>query len=321
MKNEWGTSRLLNRRTLRVTLGCVWIVDGLLQAEPSKFASGYPLGSLAQSAMGSPAWVRHLVLGGIHPFVAQWAVWNLGSTLLQLTIGICLVSGRFVRPALLASFGWAASIWLLGEAFGMLPSGFALLEAGAPGPVLLYAGLGAMAWPVEGRSDVDRRTWVAAWSILWVGGAALHLPFVYSGGRVLQANLSMLSQGSPPVLAGTSHWFSGIVAHHGGAVVLALATVELMIGLGGALDRSHLRAWLAAGIASSLFFWVVVQQVGGMLTSGGTDPSLGPLLVLLALSAWPRTRRTAPDRAPEEEPVEAGLEPVSTPVLVGASAR
>ena len=35
------------------------------------------------------------------------------------------------------------------------------------------------------------------------------------------------------------------------------------------------------------FLWLA-QGLGGLFTGGSTDPSSGPLLVLLALAYWPR---------------------------------
>lgn len=298
----WRSPRLVDRRRLRIGLGAIWILDGLLQAEPAKFARNYPLGSLAQSVMGAPGWVSRSVLDGIHPFVAQWPWWNLASTLLQLSIGICLVSGRFTRLALAVAAVWALSIWWLGEAFGMLPSGFATVEAGAPGPALVYAVLGLMAWPRQGRPDVDRRAFLATWTALWVGGAVLHLPWVYPNGRVLVANLSMSSAGSPRYLADLSRWSADVVSAHPTGVVVGLATAETAIGLGWLVRRADPRLWLVPGVALTGALWAVVQQLGGVLTSGGTDPSLGPVVVLLALTAWPdrasrheaRTRPASP---------------------------
>lgn len=45
---------------------------------------------------------------------------------------------------------------------------------------------------------------------------------------------------------------------------------------------------IGLGIALSLFYWVVFQQLGGIFTADATDPNLGPLMILLALAAWPR---------------------------------
>ncbi|HEY1989605.1 MAG TPA: hypothetical protein VGG43_09085 [Acidimicrobiales bacterium] len=214
----------------------------------------------------------------------------MASALLQAAIGVCLVSGRFTRTALGVSFAWAAVIWWLGEGFGILPTGFGLMAAGAPGAALLYGLLGALAWPRRDRRDVDRRAWGVSWILLWIGAAVLHFPFVYPAGQVLHANLSELVSPSPPWLAATNSWFSGVSADHAVIVTLVLASLELAVGVGWLVDRSRPRAWLGLGIALSLFYWVVFQQLGGVFTADATDLNLGPMMVLLALAAWPRSQ-------------------------------
>lgn len=284
---QWGEPRLVGRRSLRISLGIFWLIDAGLQAESEKFTRDYPLGTLAQSVMGAPHWVNRSIFAGINPFVAHWAWWNLASSLLQAIIGACLVSGKFTRTALGVSFAWAAVIWWLGEGFGVLPTGFAFMAAGAPGAAVLYGLLGAMAWPRRGHRDVDRRAWGISWIGLWIGATILHFPFVYPAGQVLHANLSQLISPSPQWLADTNSWFSGVSANHPLAVTLVLASLELAVGVGWLVDRSRPRTWLGLGIVLSLFYWVVFQQLGGVFTPDATDLNLGPMMVLLALAAWP----------------------------------
>lgn len=298
----WGERRLLGRRGLRIALGVIWLIDAGLQAEGPKFAHNYPLGTLAQSVMGEPAWVSRSIYAALDPFVSHWAWWNLASVLVEAAIGICLVTGRSTRLALGVSFVWAVAVWWLGEGFGMVPSGFALMAGGAPGPAVLYVMAGVLAWPRRDRtntgrgwsdtggttgSDVNHRIWVVCWSVLWVGAASLHVPFVYSSGRDLAANLEELSAGSPPVLRSVSTWFAGVNAGHAVALASVMALVELAVGIGCLVDRAHPRLWLGIGIALSVFFWIIVQQLGGILGPDASDPGLGPLIVLLALAAWP----------------------------------
>lgn len=287
---QWGDHRLVGRRGLRIALGFFWLIDAGLQAEGEKFTRDYPLGTLAQSVMGAPHWVNRSIYAGINPFVAHWAWWNLASALLQVAIGVCLVSGRFTRTALSVSFLWAAVIWWLGEGFGILPTGFALMAAGAPGAAVLYGLIGALAWPHRGRRNVDRRAWGASWIVLWIGATVLHFPFVYPAGQVLHTNLSQLVSPSPGWLADANSWFSGVSADHALTVTFVLAGLELAVGVGWLVDRSRPRIWLGLGIALSLFYWVVFQQLGGVFTADATDLNLGPMMVVLALAAWPRSQ-------------------------------
>jgi hypothetical protein len=284
----WPTDRLLTRRALQVCLGWLWLLDAGLQAEPANFSAHYPLGQLAQSAMGAPAWENHLIFGGIRPFAPHWAWWNLAAIALQAAIGLCLVRGRLVKPALVLAFAWCGVIWLLGEGLGMLPTGFALMLTGAPGPAVLYALLGALAWPHPGRRDVGLRSWAVLWSALWGLAALLQLPLVYSPQVVLRANFVEFTSGQRAPLAHLSDFFARLASREPVAFSLALGLLELAIVAGWWLDRGHARRWLALGIALSALFWVVGQGLGGILSPGATDPSSAPLVVLLALAGWPR---------------------------------
>ncbi len=134
------------RRLLRVTFGCLWIFDGLLQAQP-KMPLGMTTGVIQPAAAASPNWVQHVANAGAtiwsyHPIEAPAsAVW------IQVGIGLWLLvaprgTGRgwpgSRRPAGGSSSG--SSEKLSAEFFA---PGLTWLF-GAPGAVLFYAMAGVL---------------------------------------------------------------------------------------------------------------------------------------------------------------------------------
>ncbi|GEM_PF-690547 len=287
----WPASRLLGRRTLRRVLGVLWLLDALVQAEPSNFGRGYPRTELLQSIMGAPGWERRVVLDLVSPFRSHWPWWNLAIVMLQGAIGLALVADRWIRPALVAAWGWCAVVWLAGEGLGMLPTGFALLPFGAPGPAVLYAALGALAWPSGGRADVDRRWWTAIWVTYWAGGAVLQLPWVYPPGQVLRANVEEASLGQPGWLQAVTRPAAHLALSRPAWTLIGLWAVEVALAAAAVARARDRRAPLAAAIVVSSVVWVVGQQLGGALAPGASDVGTAPLVVLLALAGWPLTCR------------------------------
>jgi hypothetical protein len=283
--------RLISRRGLQVALGWLWFLDALLQLEAPNFARDFPLGDLAQSVMGAPGWENQVIFSSIRPFVAHWPLWNLASALLQATIGIALILGYGVRTTLLVSMVWSATIWLIGEGLGMLPTGFAMAVFGAPGAAVMYGVLAGLAWPAKrgwSAPDVARRPWAACWSVYWIGAAVLQLPFVYATGQVFRAGFQESANGQRAFLARASDGVADVVLHHPAAAAVVVGLVEMSVAVGWLVDGHHPRRWLGLGIGISVVFWVVGQGLGGILNWGATDPGTAPLVVLLALVAWPR---------------------------------
>src|SRR5262249_11623271 len=154
-----------------------------LQAEPALFGAQWWRTDFAGAAMGEPAGLGRAIVSLADLVARDATAWNALFVLVELVLGIALVANRGVRVAILASIPWALGIWLIGEAFGMLPSGFALFAAGAPGAVLLYPVLGLLAWPREETAGgeepagVAPRAAVGVWVFLWTGQSLLHLPW------------------------------------------------------------------------------------------------------------------------------------------------
>jgi hypothetical protein len=307
------------RRRVRVALGLLWLLDAGLQAAPAPFTADWWRTDLAQSVMGQPMPVNHSIFWAVNIIAAHPAVWNSCFVAIQAAFGLALIAGRFDRVAIVASIPWALGVWWVGEGFGTIPTGFALLASGSPGPVLLYPLLGILAWPTRARSRcsqfsddaatsaVCRRTGMAAWVVLWAGQALLQIPWSMPSGRVLVANVEENSQGQPRWLEAVAHVTGSVALHHGVALSAGLAVAQVLIGLGVLVPRA--RRWaLGVGIAVSLVFWVGFQYLGGIAAGGATDPGSAPLMILLALSMWPvrareSKRRISPDRLGRPTPV------------------
>ena len=273
-------------------LGALWLLDAALQAQPHLFGAEWWHDDLAQSVMGQPSPIARSILWVVNRMAGHSAVWNTSFVIAEAILGLCLLAGRLERAAITASIPWALGIWWIGEGFGSLPSGFGLSAAGSPGPVLLYPLLGLLAWPSPSErprlppSAVHADGALAGWAALWVGGAAMLLPWKFAPGRVLQANLEEHSVDQPRWLAGIAHHTYQLVGAHPLLVPVALATAEVLVGLGVLHGRSQ-RMALAVGILLSVVFWVVFQELGGIVGGDATDPGIAPLLVLLAFAMWP----------------------------------
>ncbi|HJY71366.1 MAG TPA: hypothetical protein VJ347_06270, partial [Streptosporangiaceae bacterium] len=148
---EAGAERAVAREArgrglLRVGFGLLWILDGILQAQP-KMAGGLAAQVIQPTAAASPAWVQHLVNWGgtawsFHPIQAGAAsVW------IQVGIGVWLLvaaHGPWSRLAGLAAVAWGLVVWAFGESFGgIFAPGLSWLT-GAPGAVLIYVVAGAL---------------------------------------------------------------------------------------------------------------------------------------------------------------------------------
>jgi hypothetical protein len=283
--------RLGAQRRLQIALGLIWLADGALQFQPFMFGRSFVTNVIAPNAVGQPGFVAGPVTLFARVIEPRVVVFNLFAATVQVLIGLGLIYRPTVKPALIASFGWALGIWWIGEGLGGLFTGTASPLTGAPGPALLYVLAGLIMWP-RSVPDTDaaagalgERGARRAWAALWLGSVALWL---LPGNRAAGAVHDAIA--SAPSGAG---WLSSIhsslaaaTAGRGLALAIIAASLSAAIGLLVLADRWR-RPALALSIAIAVVYSVVGQGMGGVLTGQGTDPGTGPLLILLAASLYP----------------------------------
>ena len=162
------------RRKLQLALAVIWVLDGILQYQPSMFTASFP-GMLAGSAHGNPAVVAGPITWSATLIGHHVVVLNAIFATIQLALGLGIAWRPTARLALAASVAWSLAVWWLGEGFGGILAGTASPVNGAPGPVVLYAILAVLLWPadrdpsapfVAGRA-VGRCPARAVWLVLW----------------------------------------------------------------------------------------------------------------------------------------------------------
>jgi hypothetical protein len=312
----------VTRRSVQITLGLLWILDGALKFQPALLGSAFGKQVIEPVAEGQPGFVSWPVreTAGLVAHAPVAAVVAFG--LIELVLGAGLLYGRTARWALGASIGWALAVWYLGEGLGGLFGGGASLLTGAPGSAPMYAIVAVTVWPArDGRSSGLRpalrpsRGAAAAWAALWLGGAILQLLPGADTNATLSMTLSMNASDAPGWLAALDNRLSWWVPWPGVSVILDLVILQAAIGLGVLGGRRTRQAAVIAGMVLSLAFWVTGQGLGEFWSGISTDPETGPLMVLLGvtvLGAVPWRRTAAAVRAPEQEREPARMEPALT---------
>jgi len=298
------------QRTFQLVLATVWLLDAVLQLQPFMFTPGSRglSGMLRGLASGNPGWISHTITWNASIVQHHPVSTNAAFALIQFLIGLGIVSPRTLKPALGLSIVWSLAVWWFGEGLGGVFSGGASPFGGGPGGVLLYALLAILLWPRAGSDQPfvaaravgvkgAKAIWAAAWALLAL------LSVVGSGRspRALHDLVAGTSSGEPGWLTHIDVSSESFFLHHGTSAAIVLAVVCLTVAAGVFLPARLARPTVALAVVVFAVIWVAVQNFGGILAGGATDPNAGLLVIVLALLYWPLTndRATARDVAPD----------------------
>lgn len=284
------------QRAGQLVLATLWLLDAVLQLQPMMFTAGPDglSGMLAGAAAGNPVWVADTIrwnaaLVAHHPVAADTAFASV-----QFAIAFGILGRRTLRAALALSVVWAVAVWWFGEGLGGLAAGTATPLGGGPGGALFYAVAAVLLWPSE-RSDapfvaaraVGERAARRVWAGLWATLAVLAVTGAGRTPRLLRRLVTGVQPGQPGWLLHLDGLSAPFLAHHGAAAAAAFAGACVAAGAAGYASGALRKAALVGTVVGWGVIWVAVQDLGGILTGGGSDPSSGLPIVLLALLYWP----------------------------------
>ena len=294
------------QRSFQLVLATVWLLDAALQLQPFMFTRGSNgfSGMLNGLGAGNPSWIAHTITWNASNVYHQPILTNTVFAGSQFLIAFGIIYQRTIKPALALSIVWALGVWWFGEGLGGIFLGGATPFGGGPGGVLFYAVLAVLLWP-SGGSDlpfvaartvgvtVAKAIWVVAWGILAV------LSLVGSGRspQALHDLIAGLNSGQPGWLAHIDRSSESLFLHHGTTMAILLAFVCVVVAAGVFMPPKFAQATVVLAIVSFALIWIAVQNFGGILAGGATDPNSGLPVIILALLYWPLTETPSVARA------------------------
>jgi hypothetical protein len=265
------------KRTLIISLGALWLMDGILQLQPAMFTSTFIKTVLAPNLANQPRVVEAIIAFGIRVFSVNIFWPNLAAACIQLLIGALLilpVRDAVRRFGLSLSIAWALIVWVFGEGFGGIATGSATFFMGAPGAALLYFVLALFLLHADREPSALDKLPAAAGIIFFIGAVLNIAPMFWQPGM-----LSMLA--SMPAISG---WLGTFGAQ--GTMLGNFLAIDVLIGLGVFLVVAPNRqvAWVTIGFLAVV--WWIGQNFGGIQTFPvglATDPNSAPVLMLFVL--------------------------------------
>ncbi|MGH7643927.1 MAG: SCO family protein [Candidatus Dormibacteria bacterium] len=281
---------------LRRTIGIIWIIDGLLQAQPA-MPGGFAKNVVAPLAAGEPHLLSNLLNWEVYFWQAHPLDLAVATVLVQVGIGAAILAGgdsKLGRVGLWASIGWGLFVWVGGEALGgiLVPGATELM--GAPGAVLVYvAAAGLLLAPIRIWEDgrVYRGVRLGVGAVLLFGALLQALPWegFWTGSGLSAMFLAMASLPQPGFLSGpvlaAGHFAQSNPILLNSVFVSAMA----VLGAGLVLGRSPKR-WTIAALVWLAISWWIGQDFGALGSKTATDPNLSPLLAVMLICAWIGTR-------------------------------
>jgi hypothetical protein len=284
------------QQTFRLLLATVWLMDAALQLQPFFFTAGKNgfSGMLQGTAAGNPVWIFHTITWNASVVDHQAVFTNAVFAGIQFLIAFGIAWRRTVRPALVLSIAWSLGVWWFGESLGGILHGAATPLGGGPGAVLFYALLAVLLWPSQGPNAPFVAAWTVGeaaakvvWLVVWL---LLALLSVVGNGRspqYLHDLVATLNSGQPGWLSNLDRWSEAVLLHHGTTVAVLFGIFCVVVAACVYWPAGATQIVLTAAIVTFAFVWVVVEDVGGILAGGATDPNSGPLVILLLLAYWP----------------------------------
>jgi len=289
------------RRVLRIAFACLWILDGLLQAQPEMTTQFIPA-VVKPLILGLPGTLPSLFgpalyLWGLHPLL-----FDSLSAVLQIGIGLSFLidsERRLGRFGLYVSFAWALIIWVFGEGLGGFFSNPSWLT-GLPGSAALYAIAAVFLLMPDAlwASRTVRRGLTAVLGLLWFMFAIIQAwppsGFWHFGG-LNNAILPMAQMAQPGWMSAPLDAIAHTLNHAPAVYNGVFVTILTLLGLFW-LWRPRTR-WLVLGTSLWLLATWWIGQDFGIVGGLGTDPNSALPLLILTLTGG-RLLRIEPSPAP-----------------------
>ena len=278
------------RKRIWYGLGILWLIDGILQAQPAMFTPIFPDMVLRPTMDGQPIWLSALLQFGISRW-QQHPVFNDAMALLvQLLIGLLLITGyerRRGKVGLWLSLGWGVVVWVFGEGMGGLFSGSPSILSGSPGSAFFYIMLSiVLLWPItmweSGRLTSYLKSSAALYFFIGALWEALPSTGYWQSDNLMSVFGKSAGMPQPYWIRAEIEWVATSTYHH--PVPWNLGIIIMLCLIGYLILEEN--KFIFDSIILYLFLFMIwwMGQDFGFLGGYGTDVNTIPLIGLVLFS-------------------------------------
>jgi hypothetical protein len=278
-------------RVLWWGLGLLWLIDGLLQAQPAMATSMFVDMDVASNLSSQPHWLVSLLGDGIQLWTNHPMTSAIFSVVIQVGIGLAMLLGagrRWGFIGLYVSLVWSLPVWIYGEGLGDVLTGKASWLLGSPGAVVFYV-LGAVALllPIRFWQSGQVLRWtrymVAGMWLLLAGWQAWpHAGYWSRGLFHIFRNNSFMPQ--PGVLLVPIVWIMNFSRLYPILLNGSMVAIMAYLGLALILKKTGRTFWIIMILWLLASWWL--GQDFGIVGGVGTDPQSAPPAIILMLGGW-----------------------------------
>lgn len=269
---------------IRIFLGFLWVIDGILQIQP-EMSFGFVSFVIVPAVSQSPAFIGQMLKPAIELWFSHPVFMDALSGVAQIFIGMGIIiyrPGKRLRIFLWISLLWSVYLWILGEAFGGVFVKGASYLTGFPGSALIYAVISSRLITYSDTGALKRNIAAFMAGLFTISTIIQVIPQYgfWKAENLFNVPSSLVANQQPLILSEWLHaislsffyrhlvWNSAFVA-----IMAALAVLWVL--------KPRISALLT--ILFSLFAWFVGQDFG-VLGGYGTDPNTAlPVILLVAV--------------------------------------
>ncbi|QQE77715.1 hypothetical protein [Alicyclobacillus sp. SO9] len=289
-----------NRLYLQRGLGILWLIAGLLQAQPLMFTTDfyawYPssiMESLLQNAVdGGPRWLVAIGHAGSAVWSTHPILFNVLVIVIQILLGLSLLvikARKSTRFILWISIVWAIPVWVFGEGMGGFFTASSYFE-GLPGAAFMYAVSAIiLLLPEYFWEDGQAIRWMSVSTGMYWGVSAVYqvVPaFGYWGHYGLMelfGNSSSLPQ--PAILSLPIQSAALAISHHAVIWNAIFSAILILLAMASFRNRwTRLSIWLT--LLWLAWSWWFGEDFGGIFSGLGTDVNTIPVVGLWMVVLW-----------------------------------
>jgi hypothetical protein len=272
------------RNVLLIGLGVLWILDGLLQAQPL-MVTDFIHELVVPLLLGQPRILVHIMEFGMHLWTAHPLTWDIVAIWVQILIGLCIIFGSDTglrRFALWVSIVWGLIVWIGGEGLGSLLAGGSWF-VGSPGSVILYV-IAALAllqpqsvWLTQAFRYGVRKTLAGLWALFALLQAMPGTGW-WSTPKLGFDVLAEAQMAQPGFISAPLYRLAYLAVHDPRLWNAIFVGLFFILFVMWGLWRPTRLLWITT-VAITVAIWWCGQDLG-VFGGMGTDPNTGAILLL-----------------------------------------